>query len=88
MWEVSGHDMVLDQTAWPEFDPEAAREEEITLVVQVNGKVRSRIQAPADIDSEEMEQLALADERVAQFLDGKKPKKVIVVKGKLVNIVV
>ena len=88
MWEMSGHDTVLDRTGWPEFDREAAREEEITLVVQVNGKVRSRIQAPADIDSAAMEKLALADERVGQFLDGKKPKKVIVVKGKLVNIVV
>jgi len=88
MWEKSGHDTVLDRTGWPEFDPDAARDQEITLVVQVNGKVRSRIQAPADIDPSEMEKLALADERIRQFLAGKKPKKVIVVKGKLVNIVV
>jgi len=88
MWERSGHDTVLDQTGWPAFDPDAAKEDEITLVVQVNGKVRAKIQVPADIDGPSMEKLALADERVGQFLEGKKPKKVIVVKGKLVNIVV
>ncbi len=88
MWEYTGHDTVLDKTAWPDFDADAAREEKITVVVQVNGKVRARIQASADIDDRQMEELALADERTRKFLNGKKPKKIIVVKGKLVNIVI
>jgi leucyl-tRNA synthetase len=88
MWETTGHTAVLDDTPWPDFDPAAAREQEITVVVQVNGKVRSRIQVAADIDSPLMEKLALEDERTNRFLEGKKPKKIIVVKGKLVNIVV
>ncbi|HHD63496.1 MAG TPA: leucine--tRNA ligase, partial [Desulfobulbaceae bacterium] len=88
MWETTGQTTVLDGTPWPDFDPEAAREREITVVVQVNGKVRSRIQVAADIDSRQMEKLALEDERISHFLEGKKPKKIIVVKGKLVNIVV
>ena len=88
MWEITGHDTALDHRQWPEVNTEAAREEEITIVIQVNGKVRSRLQAPADIDSRQIEEMALSDERTTQFLQGKKPKKVIVVKGKLVNIVV
>ncbi|MCF6185870.1 MAG: leucine--tRNA ligase [Desulfobulbaceae bacterium] len=88
MWQLTGHDTVLDHMPWPEVNTEAAREEEITIVIQVNGKVRSRIQAVADIDNQQIEKMALADERTNQFLKGKKPKKVIVVKGKLVNIVI
>ena len=88
MWQLTGHDTVLDNMAWPEVNTEAAREEEVTIVIQVNGKVRSRIQAVADIDNQQIEKMALADERTNQFLKGKKPKKVIVVKGKLVNIVI
>lgn len=87
MWELTGHETVLDKTPWPEFDATAAREEKITIVIQVNGKVRSRIQAAADIDNQQMEELALTDERIGEFLKGTKPKKIIVVKGKLVNIV-
>ena len=88
MWEITGHQTVLDRTPWPEFDSRAASEQQVTIVVQVNGKVRSRIQAAADIKNQEMEELALADKRICGFLKGKKPKKIIVVKGKLVNIVV
>ncbi len=88
MWEYTGHTTVLDKTTWPDFDPQAAREEKITVVIQVNGKVRSRIETGVDIDNQRMEELAMTDERTLQFLKGKKPKKIIVVKGKLVNIVV
>ncbi len=88
MWEYTGHATVLDKTPWPDFDPEAAREQKITVVIQVNGKVRSRIEAGVDIDNRQMEELAMADERTLRFLKGKKPKKIIVVKGKLVNIVI
>jgi len=60
----------------------------ITLVVQVNGKVRDRIEVPADVDEESAKQAALASEQVKRFIDGKPPRKVIYVPGRLVNIVV
>jgi len=88
MWEVTGHDTALDQVDWPKVNTNATREEEITVVIQVNGKVRSRIQAAVGIDNKQLEEMALADERTNQFLAGKTVKKIIVVKGKLVNIVI
>ncbi len=88
LWELTGHEQPLDQHPWPEHDVEAAREDELTLVVQVNGKVRTRLQVSADISNSELEEKALADERVIKFMDSKKPKKIIVVQGKLVNIVI
>ena len=88
LWEMAGHDQRLDQAAWPSFDAEAAREEAITVIVQVNGKVRARLEAAADIDDQGLRRLALADERIIKTLAGKEPKKIIVVQRKLVNIVV
>ena len=73
---------------WPEVDEEATKEDEITLVVQVNGKVRDRITVPAGISQEQARETALASESVQKYLDGSAPRKVIVVPGKLVNIVV
>lgn len=72
---------------WPVVDEEAAKDEQVTLVVQVNGKVRDRITAPADISDEDARKAALESEQVIKFLEGQTPKKVIVVKGKLINIV-
>ncbi len=74
--------------SWPVYDAAAAAEEEITLVVQVNGKVRDKIAVPAGIGKEEAEALALASAGAQRFMDGKPAKKVIVVPGRLVNIVV
>ena len=71
----------------PEVDADAAKDEEITLVIQVNGKVRDRLQVPADIDREAAQAAALASEAVQRFLGGNPPRKVIVVPGRLVNIV-
>jgi len=73
---------------WPKVDEAAAAEEEITLVVQVNGKVRDRINVPVSIGEEEAKAAALASEVVQKHLEGKPPRKVILVPGKLVNIVV
>ena len=87
LWEMTGHQRPLAQESWPCFDAEAAREEEITIVVQVNGKVRSRLLLPADTDEAQVKALALADDKVEKFLAGKTPRKVIVVPNKLVNIV-
>ena len=67
---------------------EAAKEEELTIVVQVNGKVRSRINVAADIEDEQLKEIAMSDEKIVRFLDGKATKKIIVVKKKLVNIVI
>ncbi len=73
---------------WPRADAEVAKNDEITLVVQVNGKVRDKLTAPADADNATLQALALDSPRLHEFLNGGTPKKVIVVPGKLVNIVV
>ena len=73
---------------WPEYDPELAKEDLAEIPVQVNGKLRSRIHVPFGTPKEELEKLALADEKVQPFLQGKQVRKVIVVPDKLVNIVV
>ena len=73
---------------WPAFDPAVASEEEITIVIQINGKVRSRISVPADEEGEKIKALALADERIAGLTAGKRVVKVVYVPKKLVNIVV
>jgi leucyl-tRNA synthetase len=78
----------IHQQPWPTVDKEATKEEEITLVVQVNGKVRDRITVPADISDEEAKAAALASESVQRYTDDKQPRKVIVVPGRLVNVVV
>jgi leucyl-tRNA synthetase len=88
LWEQSGHPTPLAEMPWPGYDEEAAREETITVVVQVQGKVRSQLQVAPDLADQEVEALALADERVSRFLDNRPVRKVIIVKNKLVNIVV
>jgi len=88
LWERTGHTYSIHTQRWPEWDAELAREDEITLVVQVNGKVRDRISAPAGITEAEAKELALASEQVQKSMDGAAPKKVIYVPGKLISIVV
>lgn len=88
LWQMTGHEDSLDREQWPAFDPEAAQEDELTIVVQVNGKVRSRLQLAADTEEEDIKRNALDDERIRNFTGDKTVKKIIVVKGKLVNIVI
>jgi leucyl-tRNA synthetase len=88
LWQQSGHSGELNQAVWPEYNREAAREDEITIVVQVNGKVRSKLMVPADIDDQALERRAVTDEKIALLLQGKETKKIIVVQKKLVNIVI
>jgi leucyl-tRNA synthetase len=88
LWERRGHPYSVHEQLWPSWDPELAKEETVTLVVQVNGKVRDRIDVPADSDDDLLRETALTSEKVQNWLNGKKPRKVIVVRGKLVNIVV
>ena len=74
--------------AWPKWDEEVAAEEMITLIVQVNGKVRDRVEVPVDVDEETARSLALGTDGAKRHISGKTVRKVIVVPGRLVNIVV
>ena len=87
LWEETGHGHYLASVPWPHYNAEAAKEEELIIVVQVNGKLRTKLQVAAGIENKTLEELALADEKIAPFLKGAKPKKIIVVPNKLVNIV-
>jgi len=73
---------------WPRYDPAKIERSMVELVLQINGKVRSRMQVPVDTPREELENLCLADETMKRYLDGKKPVRVIAVENKLVNVVV
>lgn len=88
LWRTLGYEGMVVDAAWPAFDPQLAREEEIEIVVQINGKVRARVDAPPEVSPEDMKELALADQRVQEFVRGKEVRKVIAVPGKLVNIVI
>jgi leucyl-tRNA synthetase len=88
LWEAIGNQGMVCKQPWPEADEEIARAEEILIVVQINGKLRSRITADADATEEEIRSMALADARVREYTDGKTLKKLVVVPKKLVSIVV
>jgi leucyl-tRNA synthetase len=87
LWEKAGHGGLLMRSAWPVYDPGLAREEMATVVVQVNGKLRDRFEAVPDLPEPELEAAALALPKVQAALGGKRPRKVISVRNKLVNIV-
>jgi leucyl-tRNA synthetase len=82
------HPGLLSDATWPAYDPAAMIEDEVEVVFQVNGKLRDKVRVPIKATKEEIEALALASTRVQEFMEGKTPKKVIVVPGKLVNVVV
>ncbi len=88
MWEALGHTEGMSAVSWPAFDEAIAKEEKITVVVQINGKVRCRMQVTADLTNERLQQSALDNPRIQELTTGKEIRKVIVVPGKLVNIVV
>jgi len=87
LWSLLGHQKTLAYEPWPVADESLLVEDEITLVVQVNGKKRGEIQVPTDVSKDVAEERALAVENVQKTLDGRTPKKIIVVPGRLVNIV-
>jgi leucyl-tRNA synthetase len=87
LWELTGHETSLEKESWPSFNSESAREEEIIVVLQVNGKVRSRLLVSPDIGDDELKDLTLQDDKVQKFVAGKPIRKVIVVPKKLVNVV-
>src|SRR6266446_1872429 len=88
LWEMLGHTEGLSSTSWPAFDPELARDEEVEVVVQVNGRVRAKLTVPAGLGEAELVPKALAIPAVAQHINGKRLVKQIVVPDKLVNLVV
>jgi leucyl-tRNA synthetase len=88
LWEALGHDTHILLEPWPSYMEEALLEDDLLIVVQVNGKLRSRFTVSADADDDTLRELAMTDERAKKFIEGKTIKKVIVVKKKLVNIVV
>jgi len=87
LWQTLGERSDLLREPWPQFNPELAREEEIEVPIQINGKNRSRIVVPVGLPEAEMQERALADEKIRALLEGKQVVKVIVVPDKLVNIV-
>jgi leucyl-tRNA synthetase len=87
LWEHLGHRERLNSVPWPAFSPQALELDELLIVVQVNGKVRSKITVPADVSRERIEGMALADERVNSFVDGKRIQRLVYVPRRLVNIV-
>lgn len=87
LWALSGRDESVHLQLWPVVDEDAAREDEVTIVVQVNGKLRGRLTLPAGASEETARELALASPGATRFTEGKTIRKVIVVPDRLVNIV-
>ena len=88
LWQRTGHAYSIHDQPWPQWDRDLAAEEEITLVVQVNGKLRDRLSVPADVTEERAKELALASDRVRAHIEGKTIQRIIYVPGRLVNVVV
>lgn len=88
LWAILGHEGTITYAQWPVFDESKLVDDEIEVVVQVLGKVRAKVQVAKDISKEELEKVALADSKVQEFIEGKTIVKVVVIPGKLVNIVV
>lgn len=87
MWEQLGYEYSIFNQKWPKWDENALVKDTIEIAVQVNGVVRSKVDIPSNAGNEEVEKIALSDDRIRPYIDGKEIKKVIVVKGRLVNIV-
>ncbi len=88
LWAKLGHKTSIFKEKWPKYDEKLIKKQTFELVIQINGKVRSKIEVSADISEDEAKKLALSNDRVKNWLKGQTPKKIIFVKGKLINIVV
>jgi len=88
LWSNLGHKDSIFKEKWPKYDPKFIKEKEIELVIQINGKVRDKIKTPADILEDSAKKIALESEKIEKWIEGKKIKKIIFVKGKLVNVVI
>jgi leucyl-tRNA synthetase len=87
MWRTLGHTGLIADAPWPKPDPELARDEQVTLAVQVNGKLRGTVELPRDAAAREAEEAALALPQVARLLDGRRPRKIVVVPNRIVSVV-
>ena len=88
IWSMLGHDGLVVQAPWPTADPDLLVQDSVTLPIQINGKRKSEITVAADMPREEVEKIALADKAVQRALDGAEPRKLIVVPGRIVNVVI
>lgn len=88
LWERMGNKTFLSHTAWPSFDPELSREEQVTIVVQVNGKLRDKFDVERDLPEDQIKKQALELSRIQNIIGDKEPRKIIYVKDKLINIVI
>lgn len=88
LWEMRGYGSMLAEESWPEWDEDLAREQTVVMVIQVNGKVRDRVDVPPGITQEEAETLAVNSETIARWLDGQKVQRIIAKPPRMVNIVV
>ncbi|PIR73071.1 MAG: leucine--tRNA ligase, partial [Candidatus Nealsonbacteria bacterium CG10_big_fil_rev_8_21_14_0_10_36_23] len=88
LWHQLGHEDSIHNQVWPKYDSKLVKEETITLIVQINGKVRDKIEVEADISEEKAKKLTLEREKVKKWIEGKETKKIVFVPGKLINIVV
>lgn len=87
IWQIMGHDETITYEAWPTYDENKLVQDTVQVILQVNGKVRSKVEVEKDLDQAELEKIALADERIQQWTAEKDIKKVIVIPNKIVNIV-
>ena len=88
LWHQLGHKDSIHQQKWPKYDPKLVKEKMITLVIQVNGKVRDKVEVEADISEEKAKELAISREKIKKWIKGKEIKKVIFVPRKLINLVI
>ena len=88
LWREMGHDDTVHVGHWPKWDEKYLKSDTMTIIVQVNGKLRAKLELPSDMDKQGVEEAALTDENVQKFTNNKPPKKMVYVPGKLVNIVV
>ena len=89
LWqEALGHETSIHNEKWPEYDPEKIKDEKVRMAVQINGKVRSQIEVDVDVQEDDIKELALAEGKIQKWLEGKTPKKIIVIPNRVVNIVI
>ena len=88
LWHELGYNETIHIDHWPKWDDRFIQSSSMTIIVQVNGKLRAKLELPVDVDQQTVESEALADVNVQKFLDNKKPTKVVYIPGRLVNIVV
>ena len=88
LWEQLGHKTSIHSESWPQYDPEKIKEDKAHIAIQINGKVRSQIEVDVDTSEGNIKEMALEDEKIKKWIEGKTPKKIIVVPNKVINIVI